>query len=102
MGRFDKYKGKIDLKLEDGEEITLKVSVEDYGDLIVLYENKEKNDFGKGLNSILTRIVKRSYPEITQEEADGLVLCNFMAILEGVMNKIYPENKKKLLQQNQA
>ena len=78
MGKFEKYVGKTEFKV-DGEEISLDFTVEDKMKLMSIQEMKEK-DYDK-LCSLLLATFKRSYPGESEESIKAFIGKKFEVII---------------------
>jgi len=82
MGRFNRYLGKLEVNV-DGEELELDVKLADKQKIMAL-QNKFKSspeDTVLGLTTIFKDIIKRSYPDTTEEELDAFLTKKFEKFL---------------------
>ena len=82
MGRFNRYLGKLEVNV-DGEEMELDVKLADKQKIMALQTKfKDKPDEAiTGMSSIFKDIIKRSYPDTTDEEIDAFLTKKFEKFL---------------------
>jgi hypothetical protein len=92
MGRFEKYKGKLKVDLNDGQILELDLNVEDYADLITAgivfkNENAQKQQISESIKSMFTvlrNVLIRSYPTEPKDELEALLTEKFDVLMESI------------------
>jgi hypothetical protein len=82
MGRFNRYLGKLEVNV-DGEELELDVKLADKQKIMAL-QNKFKDkpdEVMQGMTTIFSEILKRSYPDSTDEELESFLTKKFEKFL---------------------
>lgn len=82
MSKFGKYVGKLELVVDE-EELSLDFRMADKIELIEINTNK-KDVYSKTL-TLVSKILKRSYPEDTDEERESFLTKKFDKLLEELM-----------------
>lgn len=84
MSKFAKYKGKINFAV-NGEPIELDFKVQDRIELASIYETQlAKDKYGK-LLTFCQMLLKRSYPEDTDDEINDFLKTNIDSFIEELM-----------------
>ena len=100
MGRFERFLGKVSIKV-DNEVIDLKrVTVEDVQKLVNLSKVKE-DEISNGVK-VLTDILHRNMPEEPREELEAFVLRNYSIIAEELVIALGWTTREKIDKEKQA
>jgi len=82
MGRFNRYLGKFEIKIDD-EELELEVGIGDIAEWMSIqrkYAGKSRKML-EGLAELFEKIIKRSYPEEPEEEVKAFVSKKAITLL---------------------
>ncbi len=94
MGRFAKFLGEVNIKI-DGEDLNLgKLSVDDVQKIVDLSKIKE-NEIVSGVR-VITNILCKNMPEEPREEVESFVLKNYSDITQEIVIALGWTTREKL------
>lgn len=94
MGKFERFLGKVNIKVGDEELQLDSITVHDVQKLVDLSKTKE-NEIVNGVK-VITDIVAKSYPEESREATEAFVLKNYTALTEEIIIALGWTTRKKL------
>lgn len=92
MNKIDKFRGLLELRVNDETFLLNSLKVNDLFDLLLLNKKEDSFEFGVKL---LYRILSKSYPDDTLG-LEGYIISNYVDLLEGLMIALGWTTKKKI------
>jgi hypothetical protein len=100
MNKIDKFRGKLEITVEDKVYLLTSLKVNDLFDLLLL-NKQEDEQFTFGCN-LLKRVFVKSFEDEPVELIEQFVIENYVELLEGVMISLGWTTKEKLKELREA